>query len=147
MKEKIFCNEFLMVRVNHDAMSIDNLASMINMTTETLQGKLEEYEYLDLDEISDILNVLNVSSKEERCLLFFFYAEESKNAHFNLYKAIVENDIDIKAVASEIGVTIGTLINKIAGRSEFRWSEVIRIKEKFFTDYTLDNLFERGVAA
>jgi len=147
MKDRIFCNDFLMMRIDHDVISIANLANMLNMTTETLQGKLEEYEYLDLDEISDILNVLNVSSKEECCLLFFFYAEESKNAHFNLYKAIVENDIDITAVASEIGVTIGTLINKIAGRSEFRWSEVIRIKEKFFTDYTLDNLFERGVAA
>ena len=146
MKDKIFCNDFLMMRINHDVMSIDNLANMLNMTTETLQGKLEDYEYLDLDDINDILNVLNVSSKEECCLLFFFHAEESKKAHFNLYKAIVENNINIVTVASEIGGTKATLVGKIAGRSEFRWSEVICIKEKFFPNYTLENLFERGVA-
>lgn len=147
MKNEFFCNDFLMMRINHDVMSIDNLANMLNMTTETLQGKLGDYEYLDLDEINDILNTLNVSSKEECCLLFFFRAEESKNAHFNLYKAIVENNINIATVASEIGVTKATLVSKISGRSEFRWSEVIRIKEKFFPNYTLENLFERGAVA
>ena len=147
MKKKIFCSDFLKVRICHDAMSIDNLATMVNMTPETLQAKIEENEYFDLDEMNNILDVLNVSSKEECCLLFFYHEEDSKKAHFNLYKAIVESDIKPTTIALEMGVAVGTLINKIAGWSEFRWSEVIRIKEKFFPNYTLENLFERGVVA
>lgn len=144
MKQKIYSNVFLKARINHDAMSTENLATMVGMDAEDLQAKIDEEEYFDEVEMHNIVNSLNVSSGEECRLLFFFYKESEETSHINLYKAILDNDIPLIKVALEIKMPIKTLIDKISGNTEFRWNEVIAIKKKFFDNYSLEELFRKG---
>lgn len=57
---------------------------------------------------------------------------------------IAKRGIKKKDIASSIGVCGKALTNKLAGRSEFTWSQVHTICEKFFPDMTPDELFKKG---
>lgn len=147
MNKNLFENAFLKARIKHDVITMANLAVIVRMKPEKLRAKIRGEQPFDIEEMDKIIDVLNVSSGSECCLLFFLHKDAGIKAHYNLYKAILENDIPPAKIALEIGVSLETLFDKIMGAKEFKWNEVIAIKEKFFQNYTMSILFERGVTA
>lgn len=57
---------------------------------------------------------------------------------------IARRGIKKKTIAASIGICDKALTNKLAGRSEFTWSQVHTICEKFFPDMTPEELFKKG---
>ncbi len=57
---------------------------------------------------------------------------------------IAKRGIKKKDIASSIGACGKALSNKLAGRSEFTWSQVQTICAEFFPDMTPEELFARA---
>lgn len=53
-----------------------------------------------------------------------------------------KRDMSIKTLAKETGMQYETLLSKLNGKSEFMRSEMIKIKNCFGGELTLDELFE-----
>lgn len=61
---------------------------------------------------------------------------------------MVRADISIKQLAIQIGITERSLRNKINGKTEFLWSETLKIRKIVSPSMNLEDLFksENGVA-
>lgn len=59
----------------------------------------------------------------------------------NLEKAMKEKDMTRTHLAAILGVDIKSITNKMSGATEWKWSEVKKIRE-LFPKYTLDWLFK-----
>jgi hypothetical protein len=56
-----------------------------------------------------------------------------------------ERDISEKDIALCLGIATKTFRNKKSGVTDFTWSEVCEIQQKFFPDISKDELFRRTV--
>ena len=119
MNKNLFENSFLKARIKHDVMTMANLAVIVRMKPEKLRAKIRGEQPFDIEEMDKIIDVLNVSSGSECRLLFFLHKDAGIKSHYNLYKAILENDIPPAKIALEIGVSLETLFDKIMGAKEF----------------------------
>ena len=146
-KKTFYSSAFLKARIKHDAMSMSSFAATIGVSPETLRRKIGRKQYFNIGEIYSMIEALNVVTASECTLLFFLSKENESKTHYNLYKAILDNDIPPIKIALTLGVPLETLFDKIMGAKDFRWNEVIAIKENFFPNYTMNSLFERGVTA
>lgn len=61
----------------------------------------------------------------------------------NLAGEIAKRGIKKCVLAKEAGISDRVLRNKMAGKGSFSIQEAIEIKNKFFPDYTVDDLFRR----
>lgn len=64
--------------------------------------------------------------------------------YHNLEAEIARNEIKRKDVAEALGISEKTLYNKIHGESEFSISECLTIKDMFFPELELEQLFKKG---
>lgn len=55
---------------------------------------------------------------------------------------MVRADISIKQLAIQIGITERSLRNKINGKTEFLWSETLKIRKIVSPGMTLEELFK-----
>lgn len=62
-------------------------------------------------------------------------------AYPTLAGEIAKRGIKKKAIAQAIGVSGRALNNKMRGESAFTWPEVKVIRNSFFPDFTVDDLF------
>lgn len=146
MKHKLYCNAFLEARIKNKAKTLSSFAPLVKMKPEALRRKIRNEQYFTLGEIGNMISVLNVTNGNECRLLFFLHKENASMTHYNLYKAILGDNVPPIKIALELSMSLEDLFSKIMGEKEFRWNEVITIKEKFFPDYTMSSLFERGVS-
>lgn len=58
---------------------------------------------------------------------------------------ISKRGIKKRAIANAIGVSDRTLNNKMRGITEFTWPEVSKIRNTFFPDLSVDELFDTEV--
>ena len=58
---------------------------------------------------------------------------------------IFKRGIKKRAIASAIGVSDRTLNNKMRGITDFTWPEVSKIRNTFFPDLSVDELFQEEV--
>lgn len=63
--------------------------------------------------------------------------------YHNLEAEIARNEIKRKDIAEALEITEKTLYNKIHGESEFSISECLTIKDMFFPEQELEQLFKR----
>lgn len=61
----------------------------------------------------------------------------------NLAGEIAKRGIKKCVLAKEAGISDRVLRNKMAGKGSFSIQEAVEIKNKFFPDYTVDDLFRR----
>lgn len=54
---------------------------------------------------------------------------------------IAEKGIKKKAIAVLIGIAPRTLSEKLSGRSSFTWDEVLKIRNEYFPEMSLESLF------
>lgn len=59
---------------------------------------------------------------------------------------IAEKGIAKKRVAETLGMTPHALRNKISGKTEFTWNEVVSLQKNFFPETTKDTLMQRAEA-
>lgn len=59
-----------------------------------------------------------------------------------LKKALKERNITLKKLAKDINIPYSTLNDKIAGRTEFSLKEAKTIHEKYFSDFSMYDLFK-----
>ena len=64
----------------------------------------------------------------------------------NLAGEIAKRGIKKCVLAKEAGISDRVLRNKMAGKGSFSIQEAIEIKNKFFPDYTVDDLFRDRTA-
>lgn len=62
-----------------------------------------------------------------------------------LTREIFMRGIKKRAIASAISVSDRTLNNKMRGITEFTWPEVSKIRNTFFPDLSVDELFKEEV--
>lgn len=62
--------------------------------------------------------------------------------HNNLKAEMARRDITIGSIADFLEVRLGTVSDKINGRSKFYFQEARRIRDKFFPDLSLEYLFQ-----
>ena len=55
---------------------------------------------------------------------------------------MVRSDISVKQLAIQIGITERSLRNKINGRTEFLWSETLKIRKIVSPGMPLEDLFK-----
>jgi len=60
----------------------------------------------------------------------------------NLRAEMAREALSGKEIADGIGITAQCFYDKATGKTEFKRSEMISIRRKFFTDKTLEYLFE-----
>ena len=60
-----------------------------------------------------------------------------------LRKEITGSSLSIAKLAVQIGVTEKTLRNKISGKTEFTWPEVLQIRDIVSPKGTLEELFQK----
>lgn len=61
----------------------------------------------------------------------------------NLEAARKSKDITLADIADLFGYRYATVSEKINGKSEFKFSEAVKIRKTFFPEYDLEYLFER----
>ncbi len=61
----------------------------------------------------------------------------------NLRAEMARHGLTVVSMASKLNLNDRTLGNKIAGKSEFTWSEVRRIRAYFFPSCSVEYLFEQ----
>ena len=59
----------------------------------------------------------------------------------NLEAEISRKGIKKKDIAAELEIDETTLRNKIKGRTDFVWSEAVKIRDTFFPDIDINYLF------
>lgn len=59
----------------------------------------------------------------------------------NLKAEMVRRGIEVEDLAKLLGVSSRTMYSKINGKSDWRWSEIKAITEKFFPDADISQLF------
>lgn len=57
-----------------------------------------------------------------------------------LENAIFSRGIKKKVIADTLGITPKTLSNKLSGKCEFTWEEVLKLKTNFFPDVDTEQL-------
>lgn len=58
-------------------------------------------------------------------------------------RGVMENaGITVRALATALGITEGTVQNKLSGDADWKWEEVLFIKD-MFPQYRVEWLFER----
>ncbi len=62
----------------------------------------------------------------------------------NLRAEMSRNEITIEQISTHLGVRYMTVCDKINGKYEFRISEALKIRQKFFPNCTIEYLFDRG---
>ena len=60
----------------------------------------------------------------------------------NLKVEMTRNNIQLKDMAKEIGLSYDALKNRFNGRTSFKRKELFLIKEKFFKNCSIEYLFE-----
>lgn len=60
---------------------------------------------------------------------------------------MVRAGISVKGLALQIGITERSLRNKINGKTEFFWSEVLKIRNAVAPNMPLEELFQRETKA
>ena len=68
-------------------------------------------------------------------------AGKERKMYKNLEKAMEEKDMTRTHLAAILGVDIKSITNKMSGTTEWKWSEVKKIRE-LFPKYKLDWLFK-----
>jgi hypothetical protein len=61
--------------------------------------------------------------------------------HQNLKMLLAHKGISIKAYSEFLGITEGSIRNKIRGRTEFAFSEVRKTQELLFPEYKQEYIF------
>lgn len=61
----------------------------------------------------------------------------------NLRAEMARKGLDNKTLSMGLGVSPKTLSNKLSGKSEFTLSEIVRIKNQYFPNLSLEYLFEQ----
>lgn len=64
----------------------------------------------------------------------------------NLMAEMVRRDLTADDLAKIIKINPRTVRNKLFGRTEFKWPEVIMIRDSIAPDKTLEELFEKSNA-
>lgn len=59
---------------------------------------------------------------------------------------IAERGIRKKTIAEALNITPRALGNKLNGKTEFSWSEVVELQSRYFQDVTKDDLMRRAGA-
>ena len=60
---------------------------------------------------------------------------------------MVRAGISVKGLALQIGITEGSLRNKIIGKTDFFWSVVLKIRNAVAPNMPLEELFQRETKA
>lgn len=66
--------------------------------------------------------------------------------YIKLKMKLVEKNISLEAAANVIGVHRNTFSAKIQGKTKFTIDELLKIRDTFFPDVTLDELAEKHSA-
>lgn len=70
-----------------------------------------------------------------------------KNERFmypNLKAEMARRNIGAYLIAGSIGLNISSFYRSLRGKRGFTLEEAIRIRDSFFPDFTLEQLFEKG---
>lgn len=59
---------------------------------------------------------------------------------------IAERGIRKKSIAQALNISPRALSNKLNGKSDFTWNEVVTIQEMYFMDVTKEELMSRATA-
>lgn len=63
----------------------------------------------------------------------------------NLNILMINNKVDIADIADELKTTERVICSRLSGATEFKLDEMLKIKKKFFPDYTLDQIFDDSI--
>lgn len=60
----------------------------------------------------------------------------------NLLKRMIDENVDRKDVAKLLDLSEKTAQRKINGEADFKWNEVLKLKNKYFENDSFEELFE-----
>lgn len=63
----------------------------------------------------------------------------------NLNILMINNKVDTADLANELNTTERVICSRLSGVTEFKLDEMLKIKKKFFPDYTLDQIFDDSI--
>ena len=66
-----------------------------------------------------------------------------KNIYGNLVKAIKDSNKTQGEIAKELNISMQSFSYKINGKKEFKSTEMFLIRDKFFPEMSIDELFSR----
>lgn len=71
----------------------------------------------------------------------FSYLERKENMLNNLNNVRKEKNVSLVDIADLLNVRYQTVADKINGKSSFKFTEALKIQEKFFPEYEIKFLF------
>lgn len=60
----------------------------------------------------------------------------------NLNILMINNKVNVSDLANALETTDRVISSRLSGNTEFKLDEMLKIKKKFFPDYTLDQIFD-----
>jgi len=137
---------FLKEKIKHDFGNIANLADRLQIPVERLRKGIRGERYFLKWEIDKIASALKTEAPSELELFFFLHKEMEVITHYNLYKTILKRNASVDEMSSVLDISVNDFYKKILSGG-FYWNDAIIIKEKFFPDMCMDELYKRGVSA
>lgn len=132
-------------RIKHNAKTMEKFANIVQMNPRTFREKIKGNRHFTWEEMQKVKTALGEISSAEAGAYFFLSKDMETNLYHKLFKSLLGKNIAFSELAAELKISLDALFDKITGKSDFYWEEATTITSKYFPEYSMAELFERGV--